>query len=271
MKELRGRVAVITGAASGIGRALAIRLAEEGCGLALVDIQAEALRRTGAACRERGAQVSTHAADVSDQAAMAALPERVIGFHGAAHLLINNAGVTVTDTVLEQSAEDWAWVLGINLWGVIYGTRAFLPHLLDAEEGHIVNLSSVFGLVGMPRQAAYCTAKFAVRGFSESLAAELVGSRVGVSVVHPGMIHTNIIQAARHASPRSADQLGAVFARFGMAPEQAAGIIVRGIQRGQGRILVGYEAYALDWLSRIAPGTGSRVIAAAMRRFQPTM
>jgi NAD(P)-dependent dehydrogenase (short-subunit alcohol dehydrogenase family) len=197
MQRLEGRIAVITGAASGIGRALALQLAEAGCGLALVDVQAETLRRVGAECRERGAQVSTHAVDVSDRAAMAALPQRVIDFHGAVHILINNAGVTVADTVLEQSLEDWDWIVGINLWGVIYGCRAFLPHLLAAEEAHIVNLSSVFGIAGVPMQAAYCTTKFAVLGFSESLQAELRGTCVGLSVVHPGGVNTNIVRASR--------------------------------------------------------------------------
>lgn len=269
MQRLRGRVAVITGAASGIGRALAIRLAEEGCSLALVDLQAEALRRVGAECRARGAQVSTHAADVSDRRAMAALPERVVGFHGAAHLLINNAGVTVTDTVLQQSIEDWEWVVGINLWGVVYGTRAFLPHLMQADEAHIVNLSSVFGLVGVPGQAAYCSTKFAVRGFSESLSAELAGSPVCVSVVHPGMIRTNIVRAARHAHPKQAEQIGGLFARFGRSPERAADTIVRGIRRGQRRILIGYEAHILDALARGVPGSSGRVVGGVLRWFWP--
>jgi len=265
--ELSGRVAVVTGAASGLGRSLALQLAQAGCSLALVDIQAQALREVAADCRGHGAQVSTHAVDVADRAALSALPATVVGFHGQVHILINNAGVTVADTVLEQSMEDWDWIMGINFWGVVVGTRAFLPHLLAADEAHIVNVSSIFGLAGVPMQAAYCATKFAVRGFTESLGAELASTRVRVSSVHPGGINTNIVGASRMRDETARGRVSILFDRLALSPDVAAAIIIRGIRRRQSRILIGWEAYLLTTARRVAPTLSMSLLGAIGRAF----
>ena len=266
MRDLRGKVAVVTGAAGGIGAALAQRLAAEGCRLALVDIQAERLRRTAAAAREQGAQVSTHAVDVSDAAAMQRLADEVLAFHGAVHLVINNAGVTIAAPFVEHSLEDWDWILGINLRGVVLGCRVFLPHLLAQGEGHIVNLSSIFGIVGVPAQSAYCATKFAVRGLSEALAEELAGTGVQVTVVHPGGVNTDIIASARTSDEAAKRRLVDFFSKKTLPPERAADLIVAGIRRNQRRVLIGPEAWAMDLLKRLLPVAGNRLSVRAMVR-----
>ena len=266
MRDLRGKVAVVTGAAGGIGAALAQRLAAEGCRLALVDIQAERLRRTAAAAREQGAQVSTHAVDVSDAAAMQRLADEVLAFHGAVHLVINNAGVTIAAPFVEHSLEDWDWIVGINLRGVMLGCRVFLPHLLAQGEGHIVNLSSIFGVIGVPAQSAYCATKFAVRGLSEALAEELAGTGVQVTVVHPGGVNTDIIASARTSDEAAKERLVSFFAKKTLPPERAADLIVAGIRRNQRRVLIGPEAWAMDLLKRLLPVAGNRLSVRAMVR-----
>ena len=261
MKNLKGRVAVITGAASGLGRGLAEVLAAEGCTLALVDVHAERLAEVAA----EHPGCSTHLVDVSDRAAMAALPEAVIEAHGAVHLVINNAGVTVTASFLDHTMEDLDWLLGINLWGVVYGCRAFLPHLIAGGEGHIVNISSLFGIIGVPGQTAYCTAKYAVRGLSESLAEELSHSPadVNITVVHPGAINTRIITSARTGG-EDLTRAAKFFERHGMSPQVAARQIVAAVKRNQLRVLVTREAWWGDLLKRIFPTWGNRLMTRMM-------
>src|SRR5262245_44410387 len=186
MQSLTGKVAVITGAASGIGRALANQLAARGCHLALADIDAHGLEATAAPLRRDDLQVSTHALDVADRDAVYAFADQVLAEHGSAHLVINNAGVAVAQTIAELRYDDFEWLMGINFWGVVHGTKAFLPHLLAQGEGHIVNLSSIFGIVSVPTQGAYNASKFAVRGFTEALRQELCLTPIKVSCVHPG-------------------------------------------------------------------------------------
>ena len=196
MRMDRETVAVLTGAGSGIGRALAIELAARCGGLALADVDREGLAET---CAQLGAtsscRVSEHLVDVADRAAMTQFRDEVLATHGAVHLLVNNAGVALIGTVEEVSLEDLDWLLGINLHGVLHGVKLFLPTLLQQDRSHIVNISSVFGIIAPPGQAAYAASKFAVRGFTEALRHELSGSRVGVSVVHPGGIRTEIAPA----------------------------------------------------------------------------
>ena len=174
MRNLRGRVAVVTGAGSGIGRATSIELARKGCSLALVDVNEEAMKETGALLEGIASEVSTHVVDVADRARMEALPAAVLSAHGQVDVLINNAGVSVTSDVLEHDLDDFAWILGVNLWGVVHGCRFFLPHLLAAPDAHIVNVSSLCGIVALPSQSAYSATKFAVRGFTEALRCELL-------------------------------------------------------------------------------------------------
>ncbi|MFT5684252.1 MAG: NAD(P)-dependent dehydrogenase (short-subunit alcohol dehydrogenase family) [Myxococcota bacterium] len=263
MKNLHGKVAVITGAASGLGRGLAEVLAAEGCRLALVDVHAERLAEVAA----EHPGCSTHLVDVSDREAMAALPEAVLEAHGAVHLVINNAGVTITASFLDHTMEDLDWLLGINLWGVIYGCRAFLPHLLAGGEGHIVNISSLFGIIGVPGQTSYCTAKFAVRGLSESLAEELAmaSADVGITVVHPGAINTRIIKSARTGG-EDLDRAVRFFERHGMSPHTAARQIVAAVKRGKQRVLITREAWWLDLLKRIFPTWGNRLATRGMMK-----
>jgi NADP-dependent 3-hydroxy acid dehydrogenase YdfG len=263
MKNLNGKVAVITGAASGLGRGLADVLAAEGCRLALVDVHAERLAEVAA----EHPGCSTHVVDVSDRAAMAALPEAVLAAHGAVHLVINNAGVTLTASFLDHSIDDLEWLLGINLWGVIYGCHAFLPHLIAGGEGHIVNISSLFGIIGIPGQSGYCVSKYGVRGLSDALAEEvaMLEADIGVTVVHPGAINTRIITSARK-NGQNLDRAARFFARHGMSPLTAAQQIVAAVKRSQLRLTVTREAWWMDLLKRIFPTWGNQLAVRGMLR-----
>ncbi len=255
--ELRNSVAVVTGAAHGIGAALAHELARRGCHLALVDRDARQLAQTAQSVRTAGVRVSEHRLDIADAAAVAALPDAVSAQHRRANLLINNAGVALMGNVEQVTLEEFAWLMDINFWGVVRTTKAFLPLLKREAQAHLVNLSSVFGLVAPAGQGPYCASKFAVRGFTDALRHELQGSNLTVSVVHPGGIKTRIAHHARRAArfdENQAQQLAdKFFNEVRTSPEQAARHIVRGIERRAPRILVGPDARVLDWLSRLAP------------------
>lgn len=266
MRKLIDRTAVVTGAASGIGKATAELLARRGCRLALVDISEDGLAATAERIRRVGGAVSTHLLSVADKEAMYALPEQVVAEHGGVHILVNNAGVTVAKPFAEHSMDDWEWVIGVNLWGVIYGCTAFLDHLLVAEEAHIVNVSSLFGIVGVPSQTSYCTTKFAVRGFTESLQEELRGTQVGTTVVHPGGIRTNIVQASRTDDDEMRARMARFFDKTAIPPEQAADRIVGAIESNQPRLLITREAYAIDALRRIVPAWGNQLAVRALMR-----
>lgn len=255
MKNLQGKVAVVTGAGSGIGRATALRLAQSGCALALADINAEALVPVVETLKAHPAAVSTHTVNVADKAQMAAFPNAVLAKHGTVHIVVNNAGVMVADTFETHTLEDFEWLIDINFWGVVYGCKFFLPHLRRAGEGHLVNLSSMFGFYGLPTQTAYCASKFAVRGFTESLRAELAGSGIGVTAIHPGTIRTNIMKAARtHQSTGSLVERGQnLMNRFGTEPERVAGKIAHAIRHNRARIRVGPDSYLTDYLVRLNP------------------
>ncbi len=260
MQKIRGRVAVVTGAAGGIGRVTSIALAQRGCSIALVDIDREGLEESAELVRTTGVQASIHVADVSSKERMQQLPEEVIAEHDHIHIVINNAGVVVAQNFHEQSIEDIEWIVGINLWGVIYGCKFFLPYLKREEEGHIVNLSSMFGIIGLPGQGSYAATKFAVRGLSEVLHSELSSDHIGVTSVHPGTIKTDIIKAGRMAAKNRAEAQVA-FNRFGAPPERVAEKIVRAIERNQPRVRVSPETYVSDWLQRFLPLTTRRLIA----------
>jgi len=265
-------VAVVTGAASGIGRAVALELAGRGCALALVDVNESGLAEVADRVRALGRKVSVHVADVADRARMERLPGEVKREHGHVHVVVNNAGVSVSGTLLDQSLDDFAWIVGINFWGVVYGCKLFLPHLLAEDEGHIVNLSSLFGLVGVPTQLSYNATKYAVRGISEALISELAGTRVGVTCVHPGGIRTNIVRAARASTARDVEEnelTAAQFERWAMAPEKAAKKIVRAIERNQARLRIGVETYVGDWAKRLFPVSTQRLLGWAWRRARP--
>jgi len=256
---LAGRTAVITGAGSGIGRALAQRLSAAGCPVAIADQDAVSLADTEASLpgpalarpldvRDRQAML-TFAAQTDQWSADLGRP---IG------AVVNNAGVTVAQTVADAALEDDEWVMAVNYGGVVNGTRAFLPILLRQDTGTLVNISSVFGLFGFPNQSAYVASKHAVRGFSESLRQELRGSGVRIAVVHPGGVRTNIVRNARwHVDDTGSSDHGLAMERFAAiartTPERAAKIIQSGIERGDPRIRIGADAVAMDVLVRVAP------------------
>lgn len=250
-------VAVLTGAGSGIGRALANALAQSGCHLALADVNAAALAETAAQVRALGVRVSEHALDVADRSAVAALPDAVIAAHGQVDLLINNAGVALGGTFEQVSVENFDWLMRINFDAVVTMCRAFLPLLRQRPEARIVNLSSLFGLITPAGQTAYCASKFAVRGFSNALRLELNDSNVGVTVVHPGGVATAIATSARPAEGSSEADQARKLARakrlLRMPPARAAEIILRGIERNKPRVIVGNDALILSWLERLMP------------------
>jgi NADP-dependent 3-hydroxy acid dehydrogenase YdfG len=253
MRQFAGKVGVITGAGSGIGRALALDLARRGARLALSDINLENVQATAEAARRRGApEVESYSLDVSDKAAVFEHAEAVKARFGGVNLVINNAGVAVAKDVIDMPLEDLEWLMGINFWGVVYGTKAFLPALIESGDGHLVNISSIFGIIAVPGQSAYNAAKFAVRGFTEALREELLIAEhpVKVSCVHPGGVKTNIARAAR-SDQFSAQELGDRFEKMAwLTPEKAAAVILRGVERDTPRIHVGVDSWALDLMQR---------------------
>jgi NADP-dependent 3-hydroxy acid dehydrogenase YdfG len=255
MKRFTDKVAVITGAGSGIGRALAIELAGRGARLAVSDVDAVRAAETAALCEQAGVTAKAYELDVADRAAVLTHADEVADEFARANIVVNNAGVALGATVEEMTWEDYDWLMGINLGGVVNGTKAFLPQVIASGEGHIVNISSVFGFVGVPTQSAYNAAKFAVRGFTEALRQEMLIARhpVKVSCVHPGGIKTNIARDARGGgAERDIEKAADGFEKIAMTtPEKAAQTIVRGIERGTPRILIGADAYVFDAIPRL--------------------
>jgi short-subunit dehydrogenase len=259
MKDFTGRVAAITGAGSGIGRALAKELAGRGCHLALSDVDQDGLAETVARCEGKGVKVTSQPLDVADREAVIAWADRVVEEHGAVNLIFNNAGVAVVATVEGVPYDDFEWLMNINFWGVVHGTKAFLPHLKASGEGHVVNLSSVFGLISVPSLAVYNAAKFAVRGFTDSLRMELEIERAPVSAttIHPGGIKTNIARRARvHGSAGAmGDGVQETFDRLALtSPEKAAGQILAAVAANRRRALIGPDAKVIDLASRLPAG-----------------
>lgn len=253
MKELQNKVAVVTGAASGIGRALALKLADKGCRLALSDMNEAGLEAVTSACAAK-VEARSYLLDVSDRDAIYAHADAVVKDFGQVNMIINNAGVALSASVREMTDEDFKWIMDIDFWGVAHGSRAFLPHLIASGDGHVVNISSVFGLIGVPKQSAYNAAKFAVRGFTEALRQEMKLEKqpVQVSCVHPGGIRTNIARAARMGKSENAEAQRNGFDKLAMtSPEKAAAIIIRGIQKNESRILVGPDAWGIEALNRV--------------------
>lgn len=254
MKNFEGKVVVITGAGSGIGRALAVEFNRLGAKLALNDFSETALLETVAMVGS-SESVYYQVFDVANKTDFYLFADNVVAHYVRVDVVINNAGVAISKlTAAEVSIEDYEWILGINLWGMMYGSLAFLPHLRKQQESSLVNLSSVFGIHGIPYQAAYCTTKFGIRGFAESMALEERMNETGVTVtsVHPGGIKTNIARNSRYAvkDEKSIQQFEKSFIT---TPEKAAQVIINGIQRKKTRVLVGPDAKALYFLNRLAP------------------
>lgn len=274
MKSFSGKVAAVTGAGSGIGRALALGLARRGCNLALSDVDERSLAGTVEEARRAGVKVTGARVDVADREAVYAWADRAADDHGRVNLIFNNAGVALGSTVEGGGYEDFEWLFRINFWGVVHGTKAFLPHLRASGEGHVVNISSVFALISVPGQGAYNASKAAVRGFTEALRMELElnGAPVSATSVHPGGIKTNVARSARsdgslrslgvnpEDSRKNFDKL------FVTGPEKAAEVILSAVQKNKRRVLVGPDAYVIDGLARLLPGAYQSVVKKLVMR-----
>lgn len=267
MQRFEQRVAVVTGGGSGIGRATSELLARKGCDLALVDVNEAGMDETAERVRAAGRKASLHRTDVSERAQMEALPEQVLTEHGHVHIMMNNAGVGLTGTLEETSVADFEWILGINFWGVIYGCKFFLPHLRREDEAHIVNVSSMLAFMGLPAQSAYAATKSAVRGVTEALYAELSDTRIGVTGAFPGATRTNIVRASRFPDEEQKQRIAERVERAAIPPERAARKIVRAIERNKLRVIIGPDAYAMEWIKRVSPVLPHRAIAWVYRRY----
>ena len=272
MKTFKDKVAVITGAGSGMGRYLAVLLAQDGADVCVTDVNEETLNETVEMLRKYNVSVSSHLIDVSDKESIEALPQKVIDQHGKVDLVFNNAGVTAGAHFQDMDEDNWNWVMGINFDGVVNSTRAFIPHLVNSSEAAIVNTSSIFGMVAVPGQTVYHATKFAVRGFTESLALEMAQTNPNLQIhcVHPGHIGTNIAATARMSdedfndnetrpsifsknAPKTQQEMGELFREGGMHPSKAAKIILNGVKKNKSRIFIGLDARLLDLSQRLFP------------------
>jgi NAD(P)-dependent dehydrogenase (short-subunit alcohol dehydrogenase family) len=273
MKLFANKVAAITGAGSGIGRALALNLAKQGCHLALSDVNEQGLAETVKQAQDFGVKVTSQKLDVANKDGVHAWADSVVRDHGKVNLIFNNAGVALGSTVEGMSYDELAWVMNINFWGVVYGTKAFLPYLKASGDGHIVNVSSVFGLCSQPTQSAYNASKFAVRGFTEALRQELDLEKAPVSVtcVHPGGIKTNIAKAAKmNDSIRSVGLDPSTSTKnfekmFRTTPAEAANVILNAVQKDSRRVLIGGDAYVIDAMQRLLPTSYQKLVTMGTR------
>ena len=279
MKTFKDKVAVVTGAGSGMGRYLSVLLAKDGADVVVCDVNQETLNETVEMLRKYNVSVSSHVLDVADKEAIEALPQKVKDQHGKVDLVFNNAGVSTGKHFKDMEEENWDWVMDINLHGVINSTRAFIPHLIDRPEAAIVNTSSIFGMVAVPGQTVYHATKFAVRGFTESLALEMAQTNENLQIhcVHPGHVGTNIVANSRmdeedlqtneegrssiftREQPTTIKEMSDSFREGGMHPSKAAQIILNGVKKNKRRIFIGLDSKLLELSQRIFPNKYHRV------------
>lgn len=271
MAYTAGKIAVITGAGAGIGRALARQLNREGCELHLSDINGDTLSQTVSSLERADIPAHQQVLDVADRAAVHGWADAVAAHSGHVDIVINNAGVALMSVVEDCDYDNLEWLMGINFWGVVHGTQAFLPLLRRADQAHVVNMSSIFGLIGVPTQSAYNAAKFAVRGYTEALRQEMRGTSIHVCCVHPGGIRTGIARTARGGDPAlTPEERGQEFERLARTtPEEAAAKIVRAIEKRRSRLLIGFDARVVDFLARLLPVAYSRFVPSRERIERP--
>ena len=273
MSSFEGKVAVITGAGSGIGRALALNLAKKGAKLALSDIDTDGLAETVRQAERLGANVKSDRLNVAEREALLAYADAVAAHFGRVNQVYNNAGIAYNGNVEQSEFKDIERIIDVDFWGVVNGTKAFLPHLITSGDGHVVNISSLFGLIAVPGQSAYNAAKFAVRGFTEALRQEMLIAKhpVKVTCVHPGGIKTAVGRNATVVDSEDQQTFAEFFdKRLAIhTPEMAAETIVSGVAKGHARVVVGWEAKAIDVLARITASGYQRIIAAAVAKFFP--
>ncbi len=269
MTSIPGKVAVVTGAGSGIGRALAVELARRGAKLAISDIDAIGLAETEALIRAAGGVVRTDPLDVSQRELVLAYADEVQAHYGVVNLVFNNAGIAFTGDIEKMSFKEMDRVMDIDFWGVVSGTKAFLPHVIASGDGHIVNISSIFGLFSVPTQSAYNAAKFAVRGFTEALRQEMKLRKhpVQITTVHPGGIKTNIVNNATgvdgHDNAKLAKDFNTKLART--TPEKAAEVILKGVEKNKAKVLIGADAVVLDTMVRVLGSRYQPIVTWASR------
>lgn len=274
MKTLKDRVVSITGAGSGIGRATAVAMADRGARLALSDVNEAGLNETLSVCQQRGVTCKATVLDVSDRDAVYAWAEDTRKTFGKVNVIINNAGVSLGGIIEDLDYEDFEWIMNINFWGVVYGTKAFLPYLRESGDGHVVNISSLFGLMAMPGSGAYNASKFAVRGFTEALAEELSidNAPVKVTSVHPGGVDTNIARGGRVTANKrwgmiDAETAGEEFKKFARTtPDQAAKQLIDAILKERARLLIGNDARLFDTVQRIMPVRYQSLVKQVVKR-----
>jgi short-subunit dehydrogenase len=263
IKDFEQKTAVVTGGASGIGLAIAAELSRRGCRLALVDLQPEQLR---SAQQRLATAVTLHECDVGDNEQVLATRDEILKKHGRVNLLINNAGVSLAGRFMETSLDDLAWIMRVNFWGTVYCCKAFLPALLNEQETQIVTLCSSFGLLGFAGKTGYSASKFAVRGFSEALRMELAATSVGVTVVYPGPVQTNIVRDGRAASETQRQAEAEFLASRAIPAERVAARVIQGVRKNAARVRLSLDYAAIDWLTRLSPALAQAGGAWAARR-----